>query len=394
LTHAIPGRQLMSPSGAYEDDLTPTEQEYLSTSCFSAVPLKDLTPELVPMECFFLFWDSTANKFTSNYMKDCPILRHREVAKQIIALVEREDRPVLEKMEIVAAKREGALKAILRHFDIGGTTMAELDKHIENISNSSRSHSDTLSQFTISELYKLAKDEQLHRKFVNYKRERGRIIQAIVQHETKLHKSSASERRFLKEVSLASLTDELHQRSTAELQEIAKEELGWVADEKQDQLQAALDSENPKKVLIWRLLEAGAHPAPTSDSEGFEEIATKGYSLALKVPQDSWEQTEKELRELAQQKHSPNIQKLLDQAYHKVRSTRHQMGLPGQTGAMHAPTTLAPWASQMQNDLAKVYERSEKLDRHTVRLICVASTISLILTRVGKLLLLLCILNV
>jgi hypothetical protein len=370
------GRLLMSLSGASEDDLDPAEEAYLSKSCFNSIPLKELTPALVPMECFFLCWDNKANHFTANYLKDCPILSHREVAKQMIALVDREDRPVLEKMEIMAAKREGALKAILRRFDIGGSTMVELDKHIENISNSARSHSDTLSQFSISELYQLAKDERLDHKFVNYKRERVQIIQAIVQHETKLHKASASERQLLKEVSLSSLDDKLHQLSTAELQQIAKEELGWVADEKQDQLQAALDSEDPKKVLIWRILEAGAHPAPTHDSEGFEEIATKGFSLALKIAEDSWEQTEKELRELAQQKHSPNIQNLLDKAYHKVRSTRHQMGLPPkQAGVqMHPPTALAPWASQMKNDLAKVYERSEKLDRHTVRLILVTNT--------------------
>ena len=87
--------------------------------------------------------------------------------------------------------------------------MVELDKHIENISNSARSHSDTLSQFSISELYQLAKDERLDHKFVNYKRERVQIIQAIVQHETKLHKASASERQLLKEVSLSSLDDKL-----------------------------------------------------------------------------------------------------------------------------------------------------------------------------------------
>ena len=61
--------------------------------------------------------------------------------------------------------------------------MIELDRNLEMMSNTARTHSETMAGFSTSELYNLGKRERLQNKFVNYKREKSHIVELLVDHE-------------------------------------------------------------------------------------------------------------------------------------------------------------------------------------------------------------------
>jgi hypothetical protein len=340
------------------------------------LPFVGMKPEKIPLEMFFFAIDSKTNTQTSEYIERHLFDKHRAVVQAMIDVV-RKNSDVLHSSEVLAAEREGALKAILRHFQIGGVTMFQLDKQLEQLSNSARTHSDTMAKFQTSELYELGRKERLHRKFVNYKRDKTHIIELLVDHERKLAASgkSGSFSGKPESVSTQKLQDELDRVHDLSFTELKKEatKVGWVEQQKQDQLTQALDSADPKKVLIWRLLEAAAHPAPAAEIVGLQEVADKGFSLSMTVPVDGWEATERETKELLdharENQVGDNVVQLLQAAHEKVsKSIAHvRAKVDRDNFRTKPPARLAPWAEQMTKDLDKVHKRSEKLDRHTVR---------------------------
>ena len=111
-------------------------------------------------------------------------------------------------------------------------------------------------------------------------------------------------------VSVEKLEKELNRLKWNELEPKGKR-VGWVPQPKVNQLTQALDAQFPKKVLIWRLLEASAQPAPATETS--KEVADGEVFF-------------------------------------------------------NPPARLASWANKMLSDLEKVNSRSEKLTTHTAKL--------------------------
>ena len=265
----------------------------------------------IRMEWFFFQQDKLEMTLGHDYVRRHRYESHRAVVEGLIKIV-RDNDDILQPAEVIAAEREGALKSILKHFQIGGVSMIELDRQLELMSNSARTHSETLAGFSTSELYNLGKRERLHRKFVNYKRDKSHIIELLVDHERRQQRGSfhGSLSRKTESVSVDQLESELNRMKWNELQPRGKE-VGWVPQPKTNQLTQALDAPFPKKVLVWRLLEASAQPAPSNETS---------------------------------------------------------QAVAGGEVDFRPPTRLASWANKMVSDLEKVNSRSEKLTTHTTKL--------------------------
>ena len=325
----------VDPAQATEEDLRKAERQYdawkvdWKGNWDRGHPTED---EMTRLMQTFLFEEkvSESGKKFVYYIRDHDeSLYHdkgRAVVKALIRCVadtkarQLEGNTDMEDAEVIACEREGALKAIMRRYRIGPADTKQMDALITRLTMAYRLHSQTIDAFSLSELHALAKKQRLGEKKVHYKRRKGHIITQLVDKELQPGSTRSVDTSRLEDELRKEREEKYGRLSTRELldkariaggqrfvDELSEEQLDERLNLK-DQIATALDDENPKKVLIWRLIEAAARPAPGEPQPGLH---------------------------------------------------------PKLAGA---PSHLRPWAAYMDDQLKKVNSRAEKLTKHTKRL--------------------------
>jgi len=175
-----------------------------------------------------------------------------DVHTKLIGIVSRR-KDILQEAEVTPAKREGAIKAILLKFDLGGSSTAALDKELEILSRP-QLHSKTIEGFKISDLYRLGEDKHLERKWENF-------WDPALFGTDEEHAKQQEEKEY---------TSVQMEAALSAIDRSGRKPLHGKARVK-NQLAAALDSDDPRKDLIWRLLESTSRPAPLTQDEQDEE---------------------------------------------------------------------------------------------------------------------------